>query len=167
MKTSGAEMKDMSDPYLGLISFVDAYKWGVIAPRACMIHKDLKFLLDTASDGVSRMTFAAIAADNQVKGYAVYIWTDPYKGLPCVSVGYAVAKSFRNQGVATDILRKSISEMQMGLKKKAPKFYVDAIVANENVASIKVATKVLCATPIDMIEEISGKSSSRFFKLVE
>lgn len=143
MNSSGGVMKDMSDPYLGLVSFIDAYKRRVITPRAGMIHKDLIFLFDTASDGVSRMTFAAIDTDNQVKGYAVYIWTDPYKGLPCLSVGYAVEKPFRNQGVGADILRKSISEMQMGLKQIAPKFYIDAIVAKENVASIKVASKVL------------------------
>lgn len=158
--------KQMTDPHEGLVRFQQAYNDGLIAPRACALHKELCVLNDEPTPGSPRLTYSLIK-DGQVKATVVYVMDDPYQGLPCFGVGYAVALPYRKQGLAAIVLEKSIDEMRHGFRKLIPKFYIEAIVGVNNVASQKVAARVLSQTPISITDQVSNQPALQYFKLIE
>jgi RimJ/RimL family protein N-acetyltransferase len=123
-------------------------------------------LVDDA-DGDPRLTYALTTASGTVQATVTYLPGSPYKGERCFQVGYAVAETFRRQGLAVEVLRKSIDEMRLGFKSHFSKFYVEAVVGKFNVASIKVASKVMNSEPVEIVDEVSGEPALQYFLLIE
>lgn len=159
-------MSNMANPHEGLLSFQRAYKAGAISPRRCSIHDDLLVLMDDA-DGTTRLTYALIDSAKEVKATVVYLPADPHDGKHCFQVGYAVSAQLRNQGVASEALRKSIDEMRRGFIPHMGQFYIEAVIGAHNTASLKVAAKVFSSTPSKIVDEESGEPALQFFLLIE
>jgi RimJ/RimL family protein N-acetyltransferase len=123
-------------------------------------------MMDDAN-GESRLTYALAGPGNVVKAIAIYISAGFHEGVPCFQLGYAVDESFRKQGIATEVVKKSLDEMRTGFKSHMPRFYVEAVVGKSNEASNRLASKLLSSTPKDGIDEVSGESAFQYFLLVE
>jgi predicted GNAT family acetyltransferase len=158
-------MGDMAYPYEGLLSFQQALQDGRISPSRCILYPDLLLLLDDA-DGQARMTYALVE-NGVVKATVVYLNADAYEGLPCFQVGYAVAESFRKQGIAADVLKRSIEEMRNGFKRHMKRFYIEAVVSEKNLASRKIAERILSSTPDKITDTHTGLPALQYFLLVE
>jgi hypothetical protein len=156
-------MPEIVDPTDSLTSFQKALLNGLITPSSCEIHPKLKILLDDAN-GTPRITYALIEG-NEVKGVAVFIPADPVEGKPCFGVGYAVADEHKMQGVGTKLLKESIEEMQHGFRNSFPEFYVEAIVGVDNMASNKLALKVISDTSQPGNDSYSGKAINQYLNL--
>lgn len=156
-------MAEMSDPHIGLLSYQRAFVRRDIAPMPTIYEKGLFILADGEGED-KRITYALVDA-RIVKATVVFAYADPYEGERCFGVGYAVAEKFRGQGIATDVLKRSISDFRQGMKM--PVLYVEAIVDATNLASRRVCEKVLSIDAEPMTEELSGKPSFRYFKRVE
>ncbi|UFM68545.1 GNAT family N-acetyltransferase [Leclercia adecarboxylata] len=156
-------MPEIVDPTDSLISFQQALSNGSIRLSPCVVHTDMKVLLDDAN-GTPRITYAFVQGET-VKGVAVYVPVDPVEGKPCFGVGYAVADEFKMQGVCTKLLTASIEEMQYGFRNSFSEFYVEAIVGVDNQASNKLASKVLSVTPESGKDSHSGKPINQYMKL--
>lgn len=158
-------MPDMVDPSDSLISFQDAFTKKQITLSSCVVHPEMKVLLDNA-EGTPRITYALLDGE-KIKGIAIYVPVEAIDGMPCFGLGYAVAEQYRKQGVATEIVQKSLDEMRTGFKKSLPKFYVEAIVGIDNRASNKVASKLIAETPIACNDTYSGKPAQQYLRFLE
>jgi hypothetical protein len=160
-------MTEMVDPYIGLQSFQRALLNGLIVPSPCEIYPEISILKDDA-DEQPRLTYALID-NNTVKATVVYVPAQPIDGVCCFDVGYSVAENFRNQGIATQVLEKSIAEMRRGFGRHMKKFYIEAVIGTSNFASQKVASKVLStdSAPRETIDSVSGQPALVYTRLIE
>ncbi|AXK38523.1 N-acetyltransferase [Crenobacter cavernae] len=154
----------MADPHIGLLSYQQAHLNGKIAPVPCQIYEHLTMLLDDA-EGEQRLTYA-LTENDTVKAIVVYVHSGYHNRIPCFQVGYAVAEPFRNQGIAKDVLEKSIEEMRWDLGRHGP-FYIEAVVGVSNVASQKVAAMVISATHESIIDHTAGQPALSYMHLIE
>ncbi|WP_442861789.1 GNAT family N-acetyltransferase [Burkholderia sp. PAMC 26561] len=90
----------------------------------------------------------------------LFVPAETYDGEPRFSVGYAVAEPFRGQGIATDLLKRSVNDLRRGFKSRP--FWLEAIVDETNVASRRVCEKVLTTEGEPMNDSISGKPALNF-----
>jgi RimJ/RimL family protein N-acetyltransferase len=157
-------MPKIANPHDGLLSYQQALLRGEIDPVRCTLHPDLTLLMDQAG-GENRLTFALVE-NGTLKATVVYLMADFYEGLPCFQVGYAVAEPFRRQGIAAKVVEQTIEEMQHGFRAHMPRFYIEAVVARSNVASNKVASKVISAQPEAIEDEASGEPAFQYFRLI-
>jgi GNAT superfamily N-acetyltransferase len=151
-------MSEMADPHLGLLSFQQAMTAGLIDPRPAKYDQGLMLFVDQPDENM-RITYA-LADRGVVKGTVLFVPAESYDGEPRFSVGYAVAQPFRGQGIATDLLKRSINDLSQGIKARP--FWLEAIVDEANVASRRVCEKVLTSEAEAMNESISGRPSLNF-----
>lgn len=155
----------MTDPNEGLISFISAFNAGEIIPAKCTLHDDLYVLQDDAN-GTPRLTYALIE-EGAVKGIAVYVLAEPVEGIPCFALGYAVSEKFRNQGIGSIMVKKSLEEIHKGFKKHIPTFYVEAVISRSNVASNQIAIRTLSSERVECDDCISGEPAFQYLKKLE
>ena len=153
-------MSSMVNPHLGLVSYQQALLQGLIHPRRCTVHKTLTVLMDDVPDG-KRITYA-MAEGTTVKVTVMYAPNGFFEGKPCFQVGYAVAESFRRQGLAARVLRMSVEELTEGFRNVIPAFYIEAVVSLSNPASLRIAETVIGGTRDQIVDKHSGESAIRF-----
>ncbi|MBP2085312.1 MULTISPECIES: GNAT family N-acetyltransferase [Pseudomonas] len=155
------------DPHVGFLSFQEALRAGAIRPASCASHPDLYVFHDTPQPGVQRLTYALISG-SLAKAYAVYVMAEPLNGKTCFGVGYATDADYRGQGLATELVKVSMAELQKGLapKLRSPGFYVEAIVGADNIASQKIAARTLSDTPKPTTDKESGHPALQYVKLL-
>lgn len=158
-------MPPMTDPHEGLVSYQQALNENLISPSPCSLYENMTILHDVA-EGNQRLTYA-IMDNDIVKATAVYVFAPNIDGIPCFGIGYAVAKEYRNQGIATQIITDSLKEFSYGMKGKIPSFYIEAIIDVNNIASRKVALKTINDSPKETIDQVSGQSAYQFIKLIK
>ena len=103
---------------------------------------------------------------DMVKATVAFLPAEPLRGERCFQVGYAVAQPFRGQGIASDVLRKSIDEMRQGFKVHMKQFYIEAVVGTDNLASRRVAEKVLTKDFDEIADKASGLPAVQFVRLI-
>lgn len=160
-------MAVMVDPHIGFVSFQEAVRAGTIQLAKCASHPDLYMFHDTPEPGVQRLTYALVAGD-LAKAYAVYVLAEPLNGKPCFGVGYATDVEYRGQGVATEVVRLSMADLQknMASKLRSPGFYVEAIIGADNLASQAVAVRTLNDKPKQTKDKESGQPALQYVKLL-
>ena len=162
-----AVMPTMTDPSAVLPSFQQAVSRGSIKLERGTEHPELYIHADLPDGRNPRVTFARIE-DGTVTVMVQFVEADPYEGLPCYAIGYAVPEAYRNQGRATDTVTKAISELWHGLRyRRTPTFYVEAVIDIENTASQRVAEQAISRTSKDAIDKISGRPALQYFCLCD
>lgn len=152
----------MADPHLGLLSFQQAMTAGLIDPRPAKYDQGLLLLVDQPDENM-RITYA-LAERGVVKGTVLFVPAESYDEEPRFSVGYGVAEPFRGQGIATDLLKRSINDLSQGFNSRP--FWLEAIVDQTNVASRRVCEKVVTSEAEAMSELISGRPALDFLTRV-
>src|SRR4051795_6646457 len=102
-------VSEMADPHLGLLSFQQAMSARLIDPRPAKYDRGLLLFIDQPDENM-RITYA-LADGGVVKGTVQFVAAESYEREPRFSVGYAVAERFRGQGIATDLLTRSINDL--------------------------------------------------------
>ncbi|MHC2144822.1 GNAT family N-acetyltransferase [Pseudomonas sp. 210_17 TE3656] len=160
-------MPSIVDPHVSFLTFQKAVREGQIKLSPCAGHPDLHVMSDELEDGTPRLTYALISGSH-AKAYAVYFLDKSMNGKPCFEVGYATDDQLRNQGLATEVVKASISDLYGGMSRHLPTpvFYVEAIVGRDNLASQKVAARVLNAEPDEITDKVSGLPAFHYVKLI-
>jgi len=155
------------DPHIGFLSFQDAVRAGTIQLAKCASHPDLYMFHDTPKPGVQRLTYALVT-EGLARAYAVYVLAEPLNGKPCFGIGYATDVEYRGQGVATEVVRVSMVDLQknMASKLRSPGFYVEAIIGADNLASQAVAARTLSDKPKQTRDKESGQPALQYVKLL-
>jgi hypothetical protein len=155
----------ITDPMNALVGLQSALNVGSVQLRPCELHSDLTVLLDHPN-GVPRFTYASVK-NNKVHAIALFVVTEPVEGVPCFNIGYAVIEPMRNKGVATKILEQAISELTHGHSRSSAKeFYLEAIVSTSNLASNKLAAKLISDSPGTGTDEYSGEPIFSYLRKV-
>ena len=134
--------------------------------QPCELNSNMGVYMDQPN-GRTRLSYAIIEGE-VVKALSLFVAIDPEEGVPCFTAGYAVAEGFRNNGLATTILQNSIAELKYGLgKNRVKRFYIDAIIGLDNIASQKVASKVISTKQEKIVDCYSGNDAYRYLRLME
>ena len=159
-------MHRLPDPMDTLEAFQKCVVRAGLPMQPCEIHPGIKVFSDSPK-GIGRLTYARVE-HGRTRALAVYVVTDPFEGLPCFNIGYAVPEFYRGQGLATDVLRKSIDELRAGLARNGiSRFYIEAVVSIYNEASMRVAGKVLAVEPEGGVDSNTGDPIWIYRKLVD
>lgn len=161
----GQFMSSIVDPYPAFLSFKKAYVAKQITCISGRVHSEIVVHVDNPTPDSHRITYAILSKGKPV-AFAVYAPADPMPDGPCFQIGYAVEKSLRNNGLATQIISKSIDEMVNGFKPSFKKFYIEAIVGETNIASQKLAQKFICSTPNKIVDKESCEPAFQYLREV-
>lgn len=117
--------------------------------REMLVHMD-------RPNGETRLTYARVSGHTVVV-LIQFIPCDPYESEPCFNVGWAVAEAYQGQGRAREAVVAALKEMRNGFARAGMKaFWVEAIVGEDNVASQRLAEKVLSAPIKKSADSFSG-----------
>lgn len=125
-----------------LKSFQQALAANAIRVQRCDLDRNMVVHMDRPN-GETRLSYAQMAG-HTVVALVQFIPCDPVEGEPCFNVGWAVAEAYRGQGRAHGVVSAAIKEMQNGFNRAGMKaFWIEAIVGEDNIASQRLADKVL------------------------
>lgn len=162
-------MSSMTNPHDGLVSFQRALDDGDINLHRCVTDNELYVYVDTPSPEVLRYTYTRLLPNHISSGISIVVMAEPYEGLPCFQVGYAVPIEYRGQGNATDVLTASIKELRAGLSRNGVNspIYIEALIDKTNTDSIRVAEKVLGPYVKEAIDKFTGTPAYQFVLKVD
>lgn len=162
-------MAAMTDPHEGLVSFQAALNDGSVRLHRCATDSDLYVHIDQPTPEITRYTYTRIAKPVVSTGISILVMVEPYDGIPCFQVGYAVPEKFRGQGKATDILQASIKELRAGLSRSGAKMpiYVEALIDAENAISNRVAEKVMGPRVKETVDDMTGTPAFQYMLKVQ
>jgi RimJ/RimL family protein N-acetyltransferase len=157
-------MTQMTDPTDAILSFQKAMSTGELRLESGRLDPKVYLHADIAN-GKPRFTYAFLEGKT-VTALATFANNGSYQGHGNIAVGYAVPEAYRNKGLAKAILRAGIAEMQNGFNGM-PAFYVEAVVSEQNTASLKVAEAVLGKELERFKDGHSGEPAVRFARKFE
>lgn len=157
----------MIDPTDALNSLQDALKAKAVQMQPCTLYTNVNVLLDQPDGKTSRFTYAQIE-DDKVKAIALIVQADFIERIPCFQVGYAVEAGSRNRGLGFTILQQALDEFRHGMSRTPLKeFYAEAIVSKDNIASHRIASKLISDTPETVHDEISNEPALQYLTKVK
>lgn len=155
----------IADPMAALVSFQKEVRRGMPTHPADLCP-EIRVVLDQPN-GITRYTYARIE-HGRVKSIALFVLHDPIDGVPCFNLGYAVPEAYRNRGWATEIVEQGIQELRRGLGRHGVNsFYVEAVVSKNNLASHRVASKVISDAPVAGTDSESEEPILAYTRLIE
>lgn len=157
----------MVDPMDGLISFQRAIDNNLIALTPCELSSEFVMHYDIPEVDTHRYSYAKIINGKAIS-IAMFVPGEPFKGLPCFNVGYAVIEEYRGNGLAKEILEKSINELKNGFgRTHIKRFYIEAMVSIKNKASQAVAAKSISENPEECTDSVSGQPAISYIRLID
>ena len=157
-------MSNMTNPMNGLKSLQDQLNNGIYL-RPCELYSELKMYVDK-QDGSHRFTYARVES-GIIKSLTILIPAEPLNGKPCFSIGYATREEFQGNGLASEVVEKSINELKNGLQRNNIKeFYIEAVIGVENISSQKVANKIISNEREQIVDVVSGEDAYCYKRLV-
>ncbi|MBA4000567.1 MAG: N-acetyltransferase [Brevundimonas sp.] len=160
-------MASMTDPNDALLSFQEVLPSGILQLHNCELDADLRFHRDEPAPGVQRLTYVYTEGET-VTALAMFVNVEPFQGRPCFMVGYAVPPAFRGRGLAKAVVRSALAEIRNGFgRARILPIYVEAVVAEPNLASRNVAEALISQTPTPITDEISGQPALQYLLKLE
>ena len=155
----------IADPMDALVSLQREVRRGMLT-NPTELSPGVRVVLDQPN-GVIRYSYARIE-HGRVKSIAIFVHHEPINGVPCFNLGYAVPEAYRNRGWAGLIIEQGIQELRRGLGRHGAKsFYVEAVVGTDNLASQRVASKIISDAPVAGTDSESGEPILQYTRLVE
>lgn len=156
----------MVDPMDALLSLQPAIESHRVELQPCALFTDLALLIDYPN-GHKRTTYVR-QPDGVAAAIVMVAEVDPYEGLPCFQLGYAVLTTHRGRGIGLRIVEDAIAELRHDLKRAGLKaFYVEAVVSPSNVPSNKIASRLIAATPSLITDMDSGEPALQYLRRIE
>lgn len=159
-------MKNMVNPVEGMISLQQAIDKNDVNLEVGRIHSDIYMHFDKPT-GTPRLTYIKLSKKKKIISYCVFVLTDCLEGFNCFNIGYAVAPAYRGKKLSFEILQKSIDEIKNGFQNSMDALYLEAIVSIKNIASQKVANKLISPSPRKCIDAISGEDALSYTRFIK
>lgn len=158
-------MPSLVNPHDALITFEPALKRGELQIERGRVDPSLIVHMDQPM-GKLRITYARMQ-NNSVTGIAIISPAEFENGLPVFQIGYAVPQHLRKRGIATALAGAAIEEFTAGIARGGiVHFYIEAMVGTKNVASQKVAAKIIGGEPRETKDDESGEAILQYIKEV-
>lgn len=149
-----------------LKSFQQAFASNTIAAQMGELDREMLVHMDQPN-GETRLTYARVAG-RTVVALIQFIPCDPYEGEPCFNVGWAVADPHQGQGKAREAVIAVLREMRNGFFRAGMKaFWVEAIVGVDNIASQRLAEKVISAPVKKSADSFSGDPFVQYLRRID
>lgn len=148
-----------------LHSFQSALDDGRIEVSPGELEPDVRVLVDVA-DGSPRFTFVKLDGA-RVTAMVQFMAAEPYEGQPCFGVSWAVPVELRGQGRAGAMLLAAVREFRHQVSSRLPVFWIEAVVGVENLASQRVAQKVISAESSRSIDDEAGVPIFQYFRRID
>lgn len=157
-------MPSMTDPMNSLKLLQQAIDESFVSFDPCEIHPDVAVHYDTPND-TPRFTYA-IFNGQEVQSIALFVMTESVGGVPCFQMGWATIEGLRGKRLATNVVSKGLAELKNGMKRNAiDKFYIEAVIAESNTESIKLATRLFSINPKACTDSLSGINAVQFLEV--
>lgn len=159
-------MSSITDPMNAHTQLQVAFDKRVVQLTPCEIYRELGMIADKPN-GTPRFTYTLIK-DEKVQAVSLFALTEPIKDIPCFNIGYAVIEKERSKGIAAQIVKKGIDELQHGLKRKGiSEFHIEAVISVTNEPSKKLAEKLISDSPISGTDSFSGEAVLQYVRKVK
>ena len=156
----------MIDPTNALDSFQNEFSKGNIKLQPGVIHRDLFVHVENLENNKFRMTYVQLEKFT-VTSFVNFVLCAPIEKTPCFQIGYAVPAEYRNQGRAKRTINMALTEMKFGYQRAGVKeFFIEAIIDEKNIASLRVAEQTISISPISIIDEYSKVPSFQYLRKV-
>lgn len=154
----------MANPMVMLNSFQDALNAGMQIHSHELIH-GYKMYYDEPFKGGRRYTFAKVE-NGKVLVIAVFGLEYPIDNTTCYNVGYAVSENCRGKRLSIEAVNLGIERLKTELaKNNIKRFYIEAVISENNIPSIKVAEKLFSSKGTIIKERETGENAFHFKKL--
>jgi len=158
-------MAGMTDPMDSLILLQRALDESLVSFDPCEKHPEVAVHYDTPNN-TARFTYV-IFKGKVAQSIALFVMTEPVGAVSCFQMGWATIESARGQGLATNVVSKGLSELKSGMKRNGiNKFFIEAIIAESNIQSIKLADRLFTEKAKACTDSFSGVSAIQFLELV-
>jgi hypothetical protein len=155
----------MTDPSDALRMFERDIDKGRIPLQRCELDRDLYVCLDEVN-GKPRFNYLRLQSQ-KVTTLVMITTAGSVDAAPCFQIGVAVPEQLRNQGRAKSAVSAAIREFQHGFARiNAPDYYIEAIVANDNVASQNVAAATISTLPKRITDQITGLPALQYLRKI-
>lgn len=155
----------MPDLTSALQSFAQVFASGTLDIQKGTIDPEIFVHIDQPN-GELRLTYGT-SEGKKVTAMVVFIKAEPVKNKPCFAVGWAVPEEIQNQGRATKAFISAVAELRQGLARNGIKtFYVEAVIDKDNLASQRVAEKVVSATGKPGMDSHANVPIMSYFRLI-
>lgn len=144
--------------------FVAAFEKGLVEISPCSLFKDLHVHMDIPN-GTPRFTYVMFDPTNTTKVIAqcvIVFAKNLLDGNKKWQIGWCTDENYRDQGIGYDISNKALQEFSHNLKSKLKGDYIEANVDANNIASFKIAEKLIGDE--EVIEKDNGEKVHSFLK---
>jgi len=158
-------MSNMINPLDGLLKLQAGIDSGLRMVK-CPGGSGLSVFFDEP-EGVLRLTYAMMEGDTII-AYSVFLKDKPINGVDVFDVGYAVLEEYRGKGIATHVLKNSIDLLTDTMRSvnTFTGYYIEAIIGVNNIASNKLAHKIISDTPNKIVDKHSGEDAYQYLRLI-
>lgn len=147
-------MAQMTDPMSALVQFQEAFEQGLIPVQPGRRDRNLLFAPDTPN-GHPRFNYMR-ADGSTLTVLVMFAQNGLENGEPVFNIGYAVPEAYRGHGLAKATLTAALAELSAGLAgARIPAIHVEAVIAPDNLASLRVAAAIFEAAPTPIIDSES------------
>lgn len=148
-----------------LEGFGEAFRVGRVRTEPVRGKENFVRHEDHPQGGTPRMTYARTKGAH-VTAVAVFVIGDPYEGLACVQIGYAVREDQRGKGIATELATGALADFTSYLANRGMrKFALESTVDRDNPASRAVSIALLGVDPEE--KDSDGVPVWHFIKVIE
>ena len=156
-------MPSLVNPLDAFKTFEPALRRGELQVERGRVNPSLIVHMDQL-EGRLRITYARMQNDSVV-GIAIITPAEFENGLPVFQLGYAVPQHLRKRGIATALAQAAIDEFTAGIARGGVvHFFMEAMVGTKNIASQKVAERVIGGDPRPTVDEASGEPILQYMK---
>ncbi|MGE3433483.1 MAG: GNAT family N-acetyltransferase [Ramlibacter sp.] len=129
-----------------LRSLQEAFSAGAIRLQPGALDPELFVHMDRPN-GELRLTYVRLRG-KKVTAMVQFIPCDPVEDEPCFNVGWAVPENLRGQGRSGEAFIAAVKEMRHGFASHGmDAFWIEGVVGEDNVASQRVAERVISGLP--------------------
>ena len=154
------------DLVIGMRSFGQSVSTEKIKPQLGELRPDILVYSDRPN-GEMRLSYALIR-DGEVVAMATLGEAEPYEGLKCFQLNYAVEPAHRGKGFALEIARAAIDEVRHGLNRHGVKRWaIEAVIDADHGASLVVAKRLFQEHPAAPVENDAGEMVCQFFQVID
>lgn len=158
-------MAQITDPMSALVQFQKAFEQGLIPVQPGRRDGNLLFAPDTPN-GQPRFNYMR-AEGSTLTVLVMFVQNGLEDGEPVFNIGYAVRETYRGHGIAKATLTAALAELSFGLAgARIPAIHVEAVIAQDNLASLRVAAAIFDAAPTPIIDSESGLPALHYTRRV-
>lgn len=157
----------LPDLMSALQSFQRALKAADIQLKPGELDPELYLHIDQPHGDI-RLTYVRLQRD-RVTAMVQFLPAEPYEGERCFSVGWAVPEKFRGRGRSGEAFLAALREMRNAFSRhpEFKGFWIEGVVGAENLASQKVAEKVISAPVKTGIDKNAGVPIVQYFRWID